>query len=55
MIIIGVQVDKDFTIEGHFMAQEIYVYRMPEKYSVENERYTQENKSRRYWSIRSSH
>ncbi len=35
--------DKDFTIEGDFMAQEIYVYRMPEKYSVENERYTQEN------------
>lgn len=35
--------DKDFTIEGDFMAQEIYVYRKPEKYGLENERYMQEN------------
>jgi len=31
------------TIEGDFMAQEVYVYRKPEVYSSENERYRQEN------------
>lgn len=35
--------DEDFTIEGDFMAQDIYIYRRPEKYSMENERYMQEN------------
>lgn len=35
--------DEDFTIEGDFMAQDIYIYRKPEKYSMENERYMQEN------------
>ncbi len=35
--------EEDFTIEGDFMTQEIYVYRKPEKYGIENERYTQEN------------
>ena len=35
--------EEDFTIEGDFMNQEIYVYRKPGKYVIENERYTQEN------------
>lgn len=35
--------DKEFTIEGDFMNQEIYVYRKPGKYGMENERYIQEN------------
>lgn len=35
--------EEDFTIEGDFMNQEIYVYRKPGKYSIENERYMQEN------------
>jgi predicted dehydrogenase len=35
--------EEEFTIEGDFMNQEIYVYRKPEKYGIENERYTQEN------------
>jgi predicted dehydrogenase len=35
--------EEDFTIEGDFMNQEIYVYRKPGKYGIENERYTQEN------------
>ncbi len=34
---------EDFTTEGDFMAQEVYVYKKPGKYGVENERYTQEN------------
>jgi len=35
--------EEEFTIEGDFMNQEVYVYRKPGKYSIENERYTQEN------------
>jgi len=35
--------EEDFTIEGDFMNQEIYVYRKPGKYDIENERYMQEN------------
>jgi predicted dehydrogenase len=35
--------EEEFTIEGDFMYQEIYVYRKPERYGIENERYTQEN------------
>jgi len=35
--------EEEFTIEGDFMGQEIYVYRKPGKYGIENERYTQEN------------
>lgn len=35
--------EEDFTIEGDFMAQDIYIYRKPEKYRMENERYMQEN------------
>lgn len=35
--------EEEFTIEGDFMNQEIYVYRKPERYGIENERYTQEN------------
>ncbi len=31
------------TTEGDFMAQEVFIYRKPEVYSSENERYTQEN------------
>lgn len=34
---------EDFTAEGDFMAQEVYIYRKPGKYGVENERYLQEN------------
>jgi predicted dehydrogenase len=34
---------EDFTAEGDFMTQEVYIYRKPEKYGVENERYMQEN------------
>lgn len=35
--------DKEFTVEGDFMLQEIYIYKKPEKYSMKNERYVQEN------------
>jgi predicted dehydrogenase len=35
--------EEEFTIEGDFLNQEIYVYRKPGKYGIENERYTQEN------------
>jgi predicted dehydrogenase len=35
--------EEEFTIEGDFMNQEIYVYRKPGRYGIENERYTQEN------------
>ena len=35
--------EEEFTIEGDFMNQEIYVYRKPGKYGIENEQYTQEN------------
>ena len=34
---------EDFTTEGDFMVQEVYVYRKPGKYDKENERYMQEN------------
>ncbi len=34
---------EDFTAEGDFMTQEVYIYRKPGKYGVENERYMQEN------------
>jgi len=34
---------QDFTAEGDFMAQEVYIYRKPGKYGLEDERYTQEN------------
>lgn len=35
--------ENDFTIEGDFMTQEIYVHRKPEQYSHESDRYVQEN------------
>ncbi len=35
--------EEEYTIEGDFMNQEIYVYRKPGKYGMEEERYTQEN------------
>jgi predicted dehydrogenase len=34
---------EDMTIQGDFMSQEVYVYRKPGRYSIENERYVQEN------------
>jgi predicted dehydrogenase len=34
---------EEFTTEGDFMAQEVYIYRKPGKYGLENERYSQEN------------
>ncbi len=34
---------EEITIEGDFMAQEIYIYRKPGQYASENERYVQEN------------
>ncbi|MDD1736288.1 MAG: Gfo/Idh/MocA family oxidoreductase [Methanothrix sp.] len=34
---------EDFTAEGDFMTQEVYIYRKPGKYGMENERYLQEN------------
>jgi predicted dehydrogenase len=35
--------EEDRTIEGDFMAQEIFVHRKPGQYSLENDRYVQEN------------
>jgi predicted dehydrogenase len=35
--------EEEFTAEGDFMAQDVYIYRKPEKYGLDNERYTQEN------------
>ncbi|WOF16336.1 Gfo/Idh/MocA family oxidoreductase [Methanoplanus sp. FWC-SCC4] len=35
--------EEDFTIEGDFMTQEIFIHRKPEKYSHERSRYVQEN------------
>ena len=34
---------EEFTTEGDFMTQEVYIYRKPGKYGLENERYMQEN------------
>ncbi len=34
---------EDKTIEGDFMSQEVYVYRKPGQYSIDGERYVQEN------------
>jgi predicted dehydrogenase len=34
---------KDFTTEGDFMTQEVFVYRKPGKYGMDKERYMQEN------------
>ncbi|MGQ4834678.1 MAG: Gfo/Idh/MocA family oxidoreductase [Candidatus Asgardarchaeia archaeon] len=33
----------EMTIEGNFMTQEVFIYYKPEKYGIENERYSQEN------------
>lgn len=35
--------EEEFTIEGDFMNQEVYVHRKPDRYSHDNERYVQEN------------
>ncbi|GAH24942.1 unnamed protein product [marine sediment metagenome] len=35
--------EEDFTLEGDFMNQEIYVYRHPSEYVLEDERYVQES------------
>jgi len=34
---------EEMTVEGNFMKQEVYVYRKPENYHVEAQRYVQEN------------
>jgi len=34
---------RDFTTEGDFMTQEVFVYKKPGKYGIDNERYLQEN------------
>jgi predicted dehydrogenase len=35
--------EEEFTIQGDFMTQEVYVYWKPENYQIEAERYVQEN------------
>jgi predicted dehydrogenase len=35
--------EEDCTIEGNFMTQEIVVYRRPDQFTVENQRYVQES------------
>jgi predicted dehydrogenase len=35
--------EEDYTIEGDFMSQEVYIHRKPGQYSLENDRYVQEN------------
>jgi hypothetical protein len=35
--------DEFFTVEGDFMTQEVYTYHRPEKFSVQHEKYVQEN------------
>lgn len=35
--------EEEFTVEGDFMTQELYIYRKPSEYDLENERYVQEN------------
>jgi len=35
--------EEEFTVQGDFMTQEIYVFRKPENYSQDAERYVQEN------------
>jgi len=35
--------ETEFTVEGDFMLQEVYVYRKPERYGMRGDRYTQEN------------
>jgi len=35
--------EEDCTIDGDFMAQEVYIHKTPGRYSEENARYTQEN------------
>jgi predicted dehydrogenase len=35
--------EEEFTVEGDFMTQEIYVHRKPGRYTLEDDRYVQEN------------
>jgi predicted dehydrogenase len=35
--------DKDFTIEGDFMTQEVTIHQKPGQYQIEAQRYVQEN------------
>jgi hypothetical protein len=35
--------DEEFTVEGDFMTQEVYIYRKPGRYALEDDRYVQEN------------
>jgi predicted dehydrogenase len=35
--------EEEFTIEGDFMTQEVYIHRKPGQYTIEDDRYVQEN------------
>ncbi|MBP2133095.1 putative dehydrogenase [Methanomicrobium sp. W14] len=35
--------EEEFTVEGDFMSRDVYIHRKPENYSIENDRYVQEN------------
>ncbi|BAF58560.1 MAG: Gfo/Idh/MocA family oxidoreductase [Pelotomaculum sp.] len=35
--------DEDFSVDGDFMTQEVYIYRKPQKYGQNSQRYVQEN------------
>jgi predicted dehydrogenase len=35
--------EEEYTIEGDFMAQEVFIHRKPGQYAIESERYVQEN------------
>jgi len=35
--------EEEFTVEGDFMAQEVYIHRKPGRYTLEDDRYVQEN------------
>jgi predicted dehydrogenase len=35
--------EEEYTVEGDFMMQEVYIYRKPEHYAIKDERYVQDN------------
>ncbi|EHQ34380.1 Gfo/Idh/MocA family protein [Methanoplanus limicola] len=35
--------EEDYTIEGDFMSRDVYIHRKPEHYSIDDDRYVQEN------------
>ncbi|WFN37411.1 Gfo/Idh/MocA family oxidoreductase [Methanomicrobium antiquum] len=35
--------EEEFTVEGDFMSRDVYIHRKPENYSIEHDRYVQEN------------